>query len=206
MTGARIVHVIDDDPAIRDSLGILLATEGFEVEQHASATSFFDKVSALSRGCVITDVRMPGMSGVEFLAKLKERHFDMPVIVVTAHADVPLAVRAMKLGAVDLLEKPIDDEILLACVRQAFQRMNGKAARTDEIQAIQARLAILTARERQVLDGLLKGYPNKLIAHELGISVRTVEVHRANVMAKMRAGSLSELVRMALLAPRSEGD
>lgn len=204
MNTGRIVHIIDDDPAIRDSLGLLLTTEGFEVRTHASARGFLEAIGRHETGCVVTDVRMPEMSGFDLLAKMKERRLALPVIVITAHADVPLAVQAMKQGAIDLLEKPFEDEALLASVRQALTRGNGEQARTAEMETILARLATLTGRENEVLAGLLKGQPNKIIAHELGISVRTVEVHRANVMAKMQAGSLSELVRMSLVVPRAE--
>lgn len=204
MSGPKIVHVIDDDPAVRDSLRLLLTTEDFVVRTHASARDFLTAVGQNETGCVVTDVRMPELSGFDLLEKMKEKHLELPVIVITAHADVPLAVQAMKAGAIDLLEKPFDDDALLASIRHALIRRYGQSESNSEAQSIRERLATLTARESEVLSGLLKGQPNKIIAHELNISVRTVEVHRANVMAKMRAGSLSELVRMSLVVPRAE--
>lgn len=204
MSEPRIVHIIDDDPAVRDSLQLLLATENFAVRTHASARDFLTGVEPSETGCVVTDVRMPELSGFDLLANMKERRLDLPVIVITAHADVPLAVQAMKAGAIDLLEKPFDDEALLASIRHALLRRHNEFGADAEAAMVRERLATLTARESEVLSGILKGQPNKIIAHELGISVRTVEVHRANVMAKMRAGSLSELVRMSLLMPRAE--
>ncbi|MBY6242045.1 response regulator FixJ [Methylosinus sp. Sm6] len=193
-----IVHVIDDDAAVRDALRMLLKTEGLDVVTHDSALGFLDSVDRAGTGCVVTDVRMPEMTGMELLFKVKEMGLSLLVIVISAHADVPLAVQAMKEGALDLLEKPFDDEALLAAVRQALAFDSGKRAQSSQEQEIARRLTTLTGRENEVLAGLLRGQPNKIIAHELGISVRTVEVHRANVMAKMQAGSLPELVRMSL--------
>jgi two-component system response regulator FixJ len=203
MSEEKIVHIIDDDPAVRDSLRLLLSTEEFRVRTHASAREFLADVEASETGCVVTDVRMPELSGFDLLANMKQRDLDLPVIVITAHADVPLAVQAMKAGAIDLLEKPFDDTALIASIRNAMRRRRGDSAGEAEA-TVRQRLAALTSRENEVLSGILKGLPNKIIAHELGISVRTVEVHRANLMAKMQAGSLSELVRMSLLVPRSE--
>jgi len=202
MTRAAIVHVIDDDAAVRDSLRLLLATENFDVRAYASARDFLASAEPGEAGCVITDVRMPEVSGMDLLAEFKARRVDLPVIVITAHADVTLAVQAMKAGAVDLLEKPFDDEALLGAVRQALRRLfDGESVVGSEAAAARDRLASLTVREREVLMGVLEGRPNKLIAHELGISVRTVEAHRARLMMKMQAKSLSELVRMAVLIP-----
>ncbi|CAN2534498.1 Transcriptional+regulatory+protein+FixJ [Methylocapsa aurea] len=205
MTSAppAIVHVIDDDAAVRDSLRLLLQTEDFDVRAHASARDFLSSVEPSEVGCVVTDVRMPGVTGLELLAEIKARRIDLPVIVITAHADVALAVQAMKAGAVDLLEKPFDGDALLGSVRQALDlRVEGAGVRS-EASAARDRLASLTSREREVLVGVLEGRPNKIIAHELGISVRTVEVHRARLMVKMRAKSLSELVRISVLVPRA---
>jgi two-component system response regulator FixJ len=193
------VHVIDDDAAVRDALRLLLTTEGHEVVTHDSALGFLASVDPVATGCIVTDVRMPEMTGMELLLKVKGMGLSLPVIVISAHADVPLAVQAMKEGALDLLEKPFDDEALLVAVRQALAFDSGKRAQDSQEQEIARRLTTLTSRESEVLAGLLKGQPNKIIAHELGISVRTVEVHRANVMAKMQAGSLPELVRMSLV-------
>jgi two-component system response regulator FixJ len=202
MTSAAIVHLVDDDAAVRDSLRLLLETENFDVRAHASARDFLASVGAGETGCVITDVRMPEMNGLDLLAEMKARRLDRPVIVITAHADVTLAVQAMKAGAVDLLEKPFDDEALLGAVRQAMRRpVAGEDRAGSESTVARDRLASLTARERDVLTGVLEGRPNKIIAHELGISVRTVEAHRARLMMKMQAKSLSDLVRMSVLAP-----
>ncbi len=195
-----IVHVIDDDEAVRDSLTFLLRTAQLEVRSYASATAFLDSLVDTGVSCVITDVRMPGLSGVDLLRRLKELKIGMPVIVITGHGDVPLAVEAMKLGAMDFLEKPFDDEVLLASVRAALKEQSAETKRHTERVEIENRLAALSNRERDVLDGLVAGRANKQIAFDLGISPRTVEIYRANLMNKMQAGSLSELVRMALTA------
>jgi two-component system response regulator FixJ len=202
MTDPQIVHVIDDDDALRDSVQLFLANEGLTVKTYGSATEFLSNLEGAS-GCVVTDVRMPGMSGMELLAHLADRSLSLPVIVVTGHADVPLAVRAMKQGAVDLLEKPFRADDLISAVRRAL--ISGKGSQTYEASTREAlaRLATLSARETEVLDRLIRGQPNKIIAYEMGISPRTVEVHRANVMKKTQAGSLSELVRMFINVERS---
>ena len=200
MAQGAIVHVIDDDDAVRDSLSFLLRTAAFEVKTYESAALFLEAMKAGVSGCVITDVRMPQMSGIDLLRQLQRTAARLPVIVVTGHGDVQLAVEAMKAGAADFLEKPFDDERVLEAVRTALDNGRGEAVRTPEQNAIGERLASLSQRERQVLDGLVAGQPNKTIAYELGISPRTVEVYRAHVMTKMQANSLSELVRMALIA------
>ena len=194
------VHIIDDDDAVRDSLTFLLNTAGIKVRSHHSAAAFLDALAGAQLKCVITDVRMPGMSGIDLLRRLRELKIDVPVIVITGHGDVPLAVEAMKIGAADFLEKPFDDDALLASVRAAVARQDGDAKRSSERADIEARLSALSKRERDVLDGLVAGHANKQIAFDLGISPRTVEIYRANLMNKMQAGSLSELVRMALIA------
>jgi len=194
-----IVHVIDDDDAVRESLSFLLRAAGLKSRTYESAAQFLEAVKVGLSGCVITDVRMPEMSGLDLLRQLQRMAVRLPVIVVTGHGDVQLAVEAMKAGAADFLEKPFDDERVLTAVRTALDD-GGDVARTPEQNAIRERLASLSQRERQVLDGLVAGQANKTIAHELGISPRTVEVYRAHVMTKMQAGSLSELVRMALIA------
>ncbi|BBU60934.1 DNA-binding response regulator [Methylosinus sp. C49] len=201
--GSAIVHVIDDDAAVRDSLRLLLKMEAFDVRAHASAREFFSCLGPGDGGCVVTDVRMPDTSGLELLAEIKVRGLDLPVIVITAHADVSLAVQAMKAGAVDLLEKPFGEETLLRSVRQALGLRGAVDGRGSEAAIARDRLASLTAREREVLVGVLEGRPNKIIAHELGISVRTVEAHRARLMVKMQVRSLSELVRISVLVPRA---
>jgi len=194
-----IVHVIDDDEAIRQSLAFLLQAAKLEVKTYSTAMAFLDALPDAASGCVITDVRMPGMSGVELLRRLKELKISVPVIVITGHGDVALAVEAMKAGAVDFLEKPFDDDVLLASVQSALKRQDGETKRHSERLEIEGRLAGLSNRERDVLGGLVAGRANKQIAFDLGISPRTVEIYRANLMNKMKAGSLSDLVRMALI-------
>jgi two-component system response regulator FixJ len=194
-----IVHVIDDDEALRDSLAFLLRTADLEVMSHASAAAFLDALPLTGLTCIITDVRMPGLSGIDLLRRLRELGIEVPVIVITGHGDVPLAVEAMRCGAVDFLEKPFDDEVLLQSVRAALRQQAGAAKRQSERAGIENRLAALSPRERDVLGGLVAGRANKQIAFELGISPRTVEIYRANLMDKMQAGSLSDLVRMALI-------
>lgn len=194
------IHVIDDDGAVRDSLAFLMETAGLDVATYPSAPAFLSVVPERPRGCVVTDVRMPEMTGLDLLRKLKGQRIAMPVIVMTGHGDVPLAVEAMKAGAADFLEKPFDDEVLLAAVRRALKREEAEYGHVAERTEINERIASLTPREAQVLEGLIAGHANKQIAFDLDISARTVEIYRANVMAKMQARSLSELVRMALLA------
>jgi two-component system response regulator FixJ len=197
---SAVVHVIDDDEAVRDSLAFLLRANGIEVQTYESGTVFLAGATELKAGCVVTDVRMPEISGIELLRRLKELKVFLPVIVITGHGDVPLAVEAMKFGAADFLEKPFDDDILLAAVRAALNRQDSEGKRQAERAAIDDRLAALSNREREVLEGLVAGRANKQIAFDLGISPRTVEIYRANLMTKMQAASLSELVRMALTA------
>jgi two-component system response regulator FixJ len=200
MPGDPVVHIIDDDAALRDSLSFLLTSASIAVATYESALAFLDALPGISTGCVVTDVRMPEMSGIDLLRRLKEVGTGLPVIVITGHGDVPLAVEAMRLGAIDFLEKPFDDEMLIASVRTALDRAHEAGREQARQTEVQKRLASLSARERQVLDGLVVGNPNKTIAYDLGISPRTVEIYRANVMTKMQAASLSDLVRMALIA------
>lgn len=194
-----LVHVIDDDEALRESLAFLLRAAEIEAATFASAPAFLETLPDSRLSCVITDVRMPEMSGLDLLRRLREMRIEVPVIVITGHGDVPLAVEAMKFGAMDFLEKPFDDEVLLASVRSALTRQQGDAKRHAERAEIEGRIATLSNRERDVLDGLVAGRANKQIAYDLGISPRTVEIYRANLMDKMHAGSLSDLVRMALI-------
>ncbi|MGU3385152.1 response regulator FixJ [Methylobacterium sp. D53M] len=205
MSSDAPVHIVDDDLAVRQALAFLLATDGLTVRVHDSATAFL-AAEPERVGCVVTDVRMPGIDGVELLHRLRQRGSLPPVIVMTGHADVALAVAAMKAGAVDFIEKPFDDEVLLASIRSALARSDRTAKRASERDAVRACLAELTERERQVLEGLIAGKANKVIGLDLGISPRTVEIYRANVMSKLQAGSLSELVRMALIAGQTDGD
>ena len=205
MRNDAVVHVIDDDQAVRESLSFLLKSAGFAVDTYESATSFLSDLRELTTGCIITDVRMPDISGIDLLNRLKEMRIRLPVIVITGHADVPLAVQAMKSGALEFFEKPFDDEILLAAVKAALQHQGADAKRDADRAQIFDRLATLSNRERQVLEGLVAGHPNKTIAFDHGISPRTVEIYRANVMSKMQAASLSDLVRMALIGGVLEG-
>lgn len=200
MSSEAVVHVVDDDLAVRRSLAFLFASDGLPVRLHESASAFLDGLEAMQPGCLLTDVRMPGLDGIELLRRLKARGLGFPVIVMTGHADVPLAVEAMKEGAVDFIEKPFNDHLLLAAVRGALARRSVAGETDARTVAARERLAGLTAREAQVLKGLVAGKPNKVIAYDLGISARTVEIHRAHVMTKMQAGSLSELVRLSMLA------
>ena len=195
-----IVHVIDDDEAVRQALAFQLGSAGLDVRTYESAAVFLEVAPTVQTGCVITDVRMPELSGIDLLRRLRELKLAVPVIVITAHGDIPLAVEAMRLGAMDFLEKPFEDEALLASVRSALDKGDRDQKRQAERSNIEARLAALSNRERDVLQGLVAGRANKQIAYDLGISARTIETHRANLMIKMQAASLSDLVRMALIA------
>jgi two-component system response regulator FixJ len=200
MPDKPVVHVIDDDEALRESLSFLLGTAHFEVRVYDSAVRFLEGLGQAEPGCIITDVRMPGVSGLDLLRQLAALGATFAVIVITGHGDVPLAVEAMKLGAVDFLEKPFDDNALIAAVQSALNRRERDLEHDSEKLEIHGRISVLSNRERQVLEGLVAGQANKTIAFALGISPRTVEIYRANLMTKMRASSLSDLVRMALLA------
>lgn len=195
----RRVHLIDDDADVRDSLSFLLETADVPVTAYESAAAFL-VTAARARGCIITDIRMPEIDGLALLARLKDMAVKLPTIVITGHADVPMAVEAMKLGATDFLEKPFNDEALLSIVKRALDVGAVVDRKASEGACFAERIATLSARERQVLDGLVAGKANKVIAHDLEISPRTVEIYRANVMTKTQATSLSELVRMALIA------
>jgi two-component system response regulator FixJ len=196
------VYVIDDDPAMRDSLEFLLDSAGFSVRLFESAQVFLNEVPKLEAGCVVTDIRMPGMDGMELLRQLNPASGarKLPVIVMTGHGDVPLAVEAMKLGALDFLEKPFEDDRLIGMIETALSQADGGSKSEALTVEMAARVASLTQRERQVMQGLVSGHSNKVIAREYDISPRTVEVYRANVMTKMQAGNLSELVRFAIRA------
>lgn len=196
-----LVHVIDDDEAMRESLSFLLDTAGIATRTYESAVAFLQQAEdGLAPGCIVTDVRMPEMNGLELVRRLKERAIPHPVIVITGHGDVPLAVEAMKAGVVDFLEKPFDDEHLLQAVRSALDAREREDQQQAEKRRFETMLEGLSPREQEVLRGVIDGKPNKVIAYDLGISPRTVEVYRANVMTKTGASGLSELVRMALLA------
>jgi len=195
-----VVHVIDDDEGLRESLAFLLRSAALEVRSFESAKAFLDVLPHAIPGCVITDVRMPDMSGIELLRRLKELKIGVPVIVITGHGDIALAVEAMKMGAADFFEKPFDDDLLVASVRAVLRQQEGQTKRGAERAEIEQRISSLSGREKDVLTGLIEGRANKQIAFDLGISPRTVEIYRANLMNKMQADSLSDLVRMALLA------
>jgi two-component system, LuxR family, response regulator FixJ len=194
----QVVHVVDDDAAIRDSLTFLLDAAGFAARSYEGASELLARVGELEPGCIVTDVRMPGMSGLELIARLKELGVVHPVIVLTGHADVALAIEAMKAGVLDFLEKPFDDDALLSSVKSALAAGEGEFGRRAELAEVERRVASLTDRERDVFEAIVAGDSNKAAAIRLGISPRTVEIYRANVMEKMGAKSLSELVRLAL--------
>jgi len=195
-----VIYVIDDDEAVRESLEFLLKTAGIAVRGFESAKAFLDILPEVNSGCIITDVRMPDITGIDLLRHLQKTNSNLPVIVITGHGDITLAVEAMKIGAVDFLEKPFDDDQLIAAVRAALSRDADVAKHKAELGDINDKLNALSKREREVLDGLVAGSANKTIAFDLGISPRTVEIYRANLMTKMAAKSLSDLVRMAMLA------
>jgi two-component system response regulator FixJ len=204
MSTNAVVHLIDDDEGVRQAVAFLLSTSGFAVRVYESAIAFLEALASVQLGCVVTDVRMPGMDGLALQRELKTRGTLLPVIVMTGHGDVPLAVEAMKAGAVDFIEKPFSDEALLSAIRVAIDRYGRDSRRAGEIAAIKAKLASLSPREREVLEGLIAGLPNKAIAYDLKISARTVEVHRANLMTRMGANSVADLVRMVFVV-RSPG-
>ena len=198
MNGKQIVHVIDDDPAILTSIAGFLITNGFGVQTYASAYDFLETIGPHAAGCVVTDALMPGMSGIELVSKMKERGFSLPIIMITAYADISLTVEAMKLGAVDLLEKPFNINALVKVIRAALSNWDDETAIGPKIEIVRARFSSLTHTEKEVLARLLKAMPNKLIADELGFSMRTFEAHRATVMLKMKAANIAELVRISL--------
>ena len=200
MSDKTLIHVIDDDAAMRDSLAFLLDVNGFKPEAFESSNAFLSKAASDAPACIVSDIRMPGMNGIELVRKLKSDGIQCPVILITGHGDVALAVEAMKAGAVDFIEKPFDDAVLLGAIRSALEARRADQADSAARTEAQARLAELSPREQDVLQGLVAGKINKVIAHELNISPRTVEVYRANLMAKTGARSISELMRIALAA------
>ncbi len=200
MNKALLVHVVDDDNAVRDSLGTLLRSVGYNVRTHECARSFFDAFIPDQTGCVLVDMRMPDATGAEVQDRIARIGDTIPVIIITGHANIRMAVSAMKRGAVEFLEKPVEPSVLLDHVDKAMKRREYELGEREKVQDVQAKFGVLTPRERDVLRHLLVGRPNKIIARELGLSPRTVEIHRARVMEKTGAGSLPRLVRMALAA------
>ena len=194
----QYVYIVDDDEAVRDSVSALLESKGYAVTSFGSAPEFLETARSLSAGCVVVDIRMPEMDGLELQQRLIERSLGFPLIVITGHGDVPLAVRAMKAGAIDFIEKPFALEAILDSLAAAFARLATPTGQDPAAVAAASKLNLLSPREREVLEGLLAGLPNKSIAYDLGISPRTVEIHRARLMDKMGARSLSELIRLAL--------
>jgi two-component system response regulator FixJ len=200
MPAERCVYIVDDDEAVRDSLSVLLESRTYAVKSFGSAAEFLAAAPSLPVGCLIVDIRMPEMDGLELQQRLTRRGLSFPLIVITGHGDVPLAVRAMKAGAVDFIEKPFTSEAILNSLDMALSRLSASSEQDPTAIAAAAKLALLSPREREVLEGVIAGLPNKTIAYDLAISPRTVEIHRARVMDKMGARSLSELVRLALAA------
>jgi two-component system response regulator FixJ len=200
MSGKGKIYVIDDDVAMRDSLSFLLDAAGFDVTLFETAVTFLDALQGLEFGCVVSDVRMPGLDGIELLKRMKSGQSPFPIVIMTGHGDIPLAVEAMKLGAVDFLEKPFEDDRLIGMIEAAIRQGEPAAKNEAVTRDIVSRIATLSPRERQVMEGLIAGLSNKLIARDYDISPRTIEVYRANVMTKMQANSLSELVRLAMRA------
>jgi two-component system response regulator FixJ len=191
-----VVHIVDDEESVRTSLAFLLDMAGFAVRTHASASEFLEIAPSVSNGCLITDLRMPDIDGVELLKRLNAMSAMLPTIVVTGHGDVQMAVEAMKSGAMDFIEKPFDKDRILDSIRRAADSAGAKFELEQSRTRTQEALGLLSERERQVLDGVVEGHPNKVIAFNLGISPRTVEGYRATLMAKMQARNLAELIRM----------
>jgi len=204
MPDAPTVFVVDDDEAVRDALRLLIASVGLAVETFATAGELLAAVDAQTRGCLVLDVRMPGMSGLELQERLSAMGAVLPIIFITGHGDVPMAVRAMKAGALDFLLKPFHDQNLLDRIHQALDRDRDEVRELERRAALRERAATLTPREREVLDAVVEGHANKVIAGRLGLSQRTVEIHRAKVMEKMQASSLADLVRMSLRLAESD--
>lgn len=200
MTDTPLVHLVDDEEAIRRSAGFMLKTSGYRVETYETGMDLLRQARTLEPGCVLLDIRMPGMDGLEVQAALAEQGVGLPVIVMTGHGDVTVAVRAMKAGAVDFIEKPFEKAVLMSALDEGFARLAQAGRGRERARDAEVRLGALTPRERDVLDGLARGSPNKTIAHDLGISPRTVEIHRANLMTKLGVRSLSEALRIAFAA------
>lgn len=196
----RMVHLVDDDASVRRSVGFMLKTSGHQVQSYESGAELLKNSAQLEQGCILLDIRMPGMDGLEVQQKLQEKGIGLPVIIMTGHGDVGLAVRAMKAGAVDFIEKPFEKDTLFSSLDEGFRRLSQEQVTGERRRDAKVKLQALTARELDVLDGLAQGMPNKTIAYDLGISPRTVEIHRANLMTKLGARSLSEALRIAFAA------
>lgn len=200
MSDKKLIHIVDDEESIRKSASFMLRTSGFDVQTYSSGVAFLKEAKNALPGCVLLDIRMPEMDGLEVQAAMNERGIALPVIVLTGHGDISIAVQAMRGGAVEFLEKPFEKAQLIAAIEMAFDRLQRKSEAMASEREAAVRIAVLTAREQEVLRGLVKGNPNKTIAYDLGISPRTVEVHRANVMAKLQVRSLSDALRLAFAA------
>jgi two-component system response regulator FixJ len=199
-----LVHLVDDEDAIRRSAGFMLKTSGYRVRPFASGVELLKQARALEPGCILLDIRMPGMDGLEVQQALREAGVALPVIIMTGHGDIGVAVRAMKAGAIDFIEKPFEKEVLLSALEQGFSRLRREERNREKAEEAELRIASLTPRERDVLEGLAQGLPNKTIAYDLGLSPRTVEIHRANLMQKLGVHSLSEALRIAFAAGMDE--
>jgi two-component system response regulator FixJ len=199
-SGQQVVHLVDDDAAVRRSVSFMLKTLGFQVRTFETGDAFLKSAKDVEHGCVVLDIRMPGMDGLEVQQALQREGIGLPVVIMTGHGDITLAIEAMKAGAVDFLEKPLEAEALVRALDEGFSRLSRGECTLDRKRNATVRLQVLTDRERAVLDGLLRGLPNKTIAGELGISPRTVEIHRAKLMTKLQVRSLSEALRIALFA------
>lgn len=207
MSEVKLVHLVDDDDSIRRSVGFMLKTSGYHVNSYASGTDLLKEARKLEPGCILLDIRMPGLDGLAVQQQLQSAGVSFPVIIMTGHGDITLSVRAMKAGAIDFIEKPFEKAVLLSAVEEGLASMARSDSDRERSRDATVRLEVLTSRERQVLDGLAEGLPNKSIAYDLGISPRTVEIHRANLMAKLKVRSLSEALRLAFAAedvPASE--
>ena len=200
MSEAKVVHLVDDDDSVRRSVGFMLKTSGHQVESYSSGAELLKQAKALDAGCILLDIRMPGMDGLEVQETLRQQGVTLPIIIMTGHGDVPLSVRAMKAGAIDFIEKPFEKQVLLAALEAGFDALERSDSGREKAKDAAVRLQVLTPREREVLDGLAEGLPNKTIAYDLGISPRTVEIHRANLMTKLGVRSLSETLRLAFAA------
>ncbi len=200
----RLIHLVDDDEAIRRSAGFMLKTSGYQVKAYVSGVDLMKEARELAPGCILLDVRMPGMDGLQVQQALQERGIGYPVIVMTGHGDVSVAVQAMKSGAVDFIEKPFEKAVLLSAIEEGFSRLEQTGQSRARAEEARVRLQALTPREGDVLAGLVRGHPNKTIAYDLEISPRTVEIHRANLMGKLGVASLSEALRIAFAAGLDE--